>query len=95
MSELPVVISLNDADIIEFTALMPAGVRVLTRFVLWDRRVSPNTWSFARLLQKREPKNELVEYVANWDPARLEEVYANVMEDVLNDQIEGWRSGTH
>jgi hypothetical protein len=94
MSEMAMELKLTDLEIADFTASLPPFVSTLARLVLYDHFTFHSIWSFARVLQKTEPKNELIDYIANYDEQHLSDAYPNVMEDVLNDWIARWRSGT-
>ena len=95
MSEMAGILVLTDLEISDFSVSLPRYVDILARLVLFNHAVIYGTLAFARLIQKSEPRNELVDYIANYDESHLDDAYANVMEDVLNDWIARWRSGSN
>ncbi len=94
MSDMPGELVLTDLEILEFTATLPTPARVLARQIMFNRFVYHSAWAYARLFRDNLAQNELVDYIANWPEDHLDEAYANVMEDVLNDWMARWRSGT-
>jgi len=93
MNKEPVLIGFDEETIRDFTAGAPRQVGLLARMILRCGRVGENIQRVAVCFLEHGVKHELVQYVARWDPDRLDECYANLWEDVLNDYVGRWRRG--
>jgi hypothetical protein len=94
MSDLPAVLPQLEEDQIQaFTARAPRQVGLLARMILRTRHVTDNMQRIALCFLGQGITHELVQYVAYWDPERLDECYPNLWEDVLADYVGRWRLG--